>query len=74
MAWSLQNDGEDYRDYEADFSTMKTTGLARLTFVLDTHRAYALKANPAATPENDVETYLDESVDFSWEEAEAMIS
>lgn len=73
MAWELMNDSEEYRDYEADFQTMNSTGLATLTFVKEKHQAYALKANPEATPENDIETYLDEAIDLSWDDAESIM-
>jgi hypothetical protein len=49
-------------------------GLRRITFIDDEHKAYALKANPAATWDNDEDLALDEEVHLTWEQAEAMVN
>lgn len=68
MPWQLVNTFGEYRDFEPD-SELEIDGLARITFNDDTHTAYAMKANPAATIQNDGPTYLDETIDLTWEDA-----
>lgn len=70
MVWFVRQDDGVYRDYDnPNFGEQ----FACVTFAYETHTAYAMKANPNATAENFDQTYIDESVRLTWEQAETIV-
>lgn len=73
--WMQIQEHSGYIDFErSDPTSLHLDGLSRVTLVLDTHTAYAMRVNPTATLTNDVPVHSDESVEMTWDEALALLA